>query len=291
MKWAATVCLRGENGLQQLQTSCLWDSPYGALCMQLDKYRCLLGIVCDGSVLIAWQQDWLKNNYIYTDFFCIFLQKLSHGLCQERNVWCTVLDFFSLISPSVFGKALKCGLVRRQSWHFTFLAFFYFISLFLVPGLWLSWGIVLVWWMKRKKKWVITYLCTFSFPFFPYSSSNSSEASVEHNHVGLPQWVCVLKKRSDIMPGFYEWANQMWIAWSGFLSNHFPAHHCHPLVNKASLFLSWPPTWNVLVWKFRWQKPRKRCLNYLLLLSVDWEAENYHAAESRCVAPGGVIHS
>lgn len=108
--------------------------------MQLDKYRCLLGTVCDGSVLIARQQDWLKNNYIYTDF-CIFLQELSHR--YESYVRKGMYDaqgwiFFSLTSPSVFGKPLKCGLVRRQSWHFTFLAFFYFISLFLVPGLWLS---------------------------------------------------------------------------------------------------------------------------------------------------------
>lgn len=58
---------------------------------------------------------------------------MSGKECMMHSV-----GFFSLISPSVFGKPLKCGLARIESWHFTFLAFFSFISLFLVPGLWLS---------------------------------------------------------------------------------------------------------------------------------------------------------
>lgn len=56
---------------------------------------------------------------------------MSGKECMMHSV-----GFFSLIS--VFGKPLKCGLARIESWHFTFLAFFSFISLFLVPGLWLS---------------------------------------------------------------------------------------------------------------------------------------------------------
>lgn len=76
-KWPATI-MKITNFMFMRQP--VWCSLHAARQIQVS-----LGTVCDGSVLIVCQQDWLKNNYVYTDF-CIFLQKLSHGLCQERNV-------------------------------------------------------------------------------------------------------------------------------------------------------------------------------------------------------------
>lgn len=105
--------------------------------MQLDKYRCLLGVVCDGSVLTVHviRTRWKITTCILT-FFVFLYTNRAMGIwvtSEKERMMHSVGFFFFHISPSVFCKPLKRGLARRQSWHVTVLAFFYFS----VSGSWI----------------------------------------------------------------------------------------------------------------------------------------------------------